>query len=60
MSAKEAIGDKLQGSVATYLKRGGVINNQTKKGLLLSAWVNFLKSVNNWQSYKQERGCLMH
>jgi len=37
MSAKEAIGDKLQGSVATYLKRGGVINNQTKKGLLLSA-----------------------
>jgi len=21
---------------------------------------NFLKSVNIWQTYKQERGCLMH
>ena len=31
-----AINDKLQGSVATYLRRGGVVNNQIKKGLLLS------------------------
>jgi len=22
--------------------------------------VNFFKSINIWQSYKQERGCLMH
>ena len=36
MSAKEAINDKLQGSVATYLRCGGVVNNQIKKGLLLS------------------------
>jgi len=36
MSAKQAINDKLQGSVATYLRRGGVVNNQIKKGLLLS------------------------
>jgi len=37
MSAKQAINDKLQGNVATYLKRacGGVVNNQIKKGLLL-------------------------
>jgi len=35
-SAKQAINDKLQGSVATYLRCGGVVNNQIKKGLLLS------------------------
>jgi len=58
MSAKQAINGKLQGSVATYLKCGGVVNNQIKKGLLLSLWVKiFLKLVNIWQSYKQERDC---
>ena len=36
MSAKQAVGDKLQGSVATYLRYGGFVNNQIKKGLLLS------------------------
>ena len=36
MSAKQAINDKLQGSVAAYLTCVGVVNNQTKKGLLLS------------------------
>jgi len=60
MSAKQAINNKLQGSVDTYLRCDGVANNQIKKGLLLSVWVIFLKSVNIWQSYKQERGCLMH
>jgi len=38
MLAKQAINDKLQGSVATYFRCGGVVNNQIKKGLLLSAW----------------------
>ena len=52
MSAKQAINDKLQGNVA-------IVNNQIKKGLLLSL-SDFFKSVNIWQSYKQERGCLMH
>jgi len=28
MSAKQAINDKLQGSVGTYLMCGGVVNNQ--------------------------------
>jgi len=28
MSANQAINDKLQGSVATYLSCGGVVNNQ--------------------------------
>jgi len=61
MSSKQAINDKLQGSVATYLRCGVVINNQIKKCLLLSLRVKFFfKSVNTWQSYKQERACLMH
>jgi len=60
MSAKQAINNKLQGRVATYFRCGGVVNNQIKKGLLLSVSGIFFKSVNIWQSYKQERGCLMH
>jgi len=61
MLAKQAIIDNLQGSVAAYLRCGGVINNQIKKDFLLSVRVKkCFKSVNIWQSYKQERGCLMH
>ena len=36
MSAKQAINDTLQGSVATYFSCGGTVNNQIGKGLLLS------------------------
>jgi len=36
MSAKQAINDKLQGSVATYLWCGGVVYKQINKSLLLS------------------------
>jgi len=36
MSAEQAVNDKLQGSVATYLRCGGVVNKHIKKGLLLS------------------------
>ena len=36
MSAKQAINDKLQCIIATYLRYGGVVNNQIKNGLLLS------------------------
>jgi len=39
MSAKQAINDKLQGSVAAYLTCVGVINNHIKKGLLQSLTV---------------------
>jgi len=63
MSAKQAINDKLQGSVATYLKCGGVVNLLATKLKQVYCWVckwKQLKSVNIWQSYKQERGCLMH
>ena len=58
---KKAIKDKLQGSVATYLRCDKVVNNQIKKGSLLGLSVKTsLKSANNRQSYKQERGCLVH
>jgi len=53
MSAKQALNDKLQGSVAAYLRCGGVVNNQIKKGLLLSLRVKKLKSVNIWQSFSK-------
>jgi len=44
IAAKQAINDKLRGSVATYLRcGGGNVYNQTRKGLLLSLSVNFLK-----------------
>jgi len=47
--------------VATRLRCGGVVNNHIKKGLLVSLSVKIsLKFVNIWQSYKQERGGLMH
>jgi len=36
MSAKQAINDKLQGSVATRLRFSGVDNNEIKTGLLMS------------------------
>jgi len=52
---------KLQGSVATYLRCCGVVNNQIKKCLLLSLSVKkSLKLMNIWQRYNQERGCLVH
>jgi len=59
MSAKQAIKDKLQGSVATHFRCGGVVNNRIKKGLSLSL-SDFFKPVNTWQSYKQERDCFVH
>jgi len=36
MSTKQAVNDNLQGSVATYLRCGGVANKQIKKVLLPS------------------------
>ena len=45
LSAMQAINDTLQGSVATYLRCGGVFNNQIKKGILLSLRVEKIKSV---------------
>jgi len=36
VTTKQAIDNKLQDSVAAYLRCGGVVNNQIKKGSLLS------------------------
>ena len=44
ISAKQAINDKLQGSVARYLRCDGVVDNQIKKGLLLSPQVRVKKN----------------
>jgi len=41
MSAKQAINNKLQGSVAAYLRCVGIVNNEIKTDLLLSLSVNF-------------------
>ena len=43
MSAKQAINDKLQCSVATCLRCGGVVDDQIEKGLLLSLRVKKIK-----------------
>ena len=55
MLAKQAVHDKLQCSVATYLRCGEVFNNQIK-----SMNQKKLKSVNIWQSYNQERDYFVH
>jgi len=46
MPAKQAINDKLQGSVVACLRCGGIINIQIEKGLWLSLRVKKIKSVN--------------
>ena len=34
---KQATNDKLQDNVATYLRCGGVVNNQIKKGFIVES-----------------------
>ena len=61
MPAKQAINDNLQGSAARYSRCGGDFNSHIKEDLLLSLWgKKHLKSVNIWQSYKQEHDCRVH
>jgi len=55
MSAKQAINDKLQGCVATFLRYGGVVNNHIEKSLR----VKKIK-IGEYLATLQERGCLMH
>jgi len=45
MSAKQTVNDKLQGSVATYWRSGGVVDNQIGKGWFLSLSVNFYRAM---------------
>ena len=69
---KPVINNKLQGTVVTYLRCGGIANNNNQianmpigltKLRKVYCWVYkwiFFTSVNIWQSYKQEAGCLVH
>ena len=57
---KQEINDKLEGSVAAYLRCDGVVNNRIKNGLLLSLPAKKIKLVNIRQSYKQNCGYLVH
>jgi len=59
MSAKQAINDKLQGSIATYLKCGGFVNNQIKKSLLLNLSMDFFL-IGEYLEKLQGRAWLSH
>ena len=59
MSAKQVINNKLQGGVATYLRCGGVVNNQIKKGLLLSVRMKFFL-IGEYLTKLQARAWLSH
>jgi len=54
MPAKQDINDKLQGSVATRLRCGGVVNSQIETGLLLSLRVKIFL-IDGYLAKLQER-----
>ena len=54
-----AINDKLQGSVATYLRCGCIVNNQIRKSLLLSQSVKFFQ-IGEYLAKLQARAWLSH
>jgi len=58
MSAKHAINDKLQSSLATYLRRGGVVNNQIKK---VYCWIcEWIFLMDEYLAELQAITCLVH
>jgi len=59
MSAKQAINYKLQGSVATYVRYGGVVNNQINKGLLLYVSEKMFK-IDEYLTKLEARAWLSH
>jgi len=61
LSAKQAINNKLQGSVATYLRCDGVVINEIKKSLLLGLRVKKNFKISEYLAkLQQERDCLVH
>jgi len=60
MSAKHALNDKLQGSVVACLRCGGVVNNQIKKGLLLTVRVKKIVKIAEYLAELQARAWLSH
>jgi len=57
---KQTTNDKLQGSVATYLRWGGVVNNQIEKSLLLSLPVKKTYKIGEYSAKLQARRWLSH
>jgi len=57
---KQAINRKLQGSVAAYLKCGGVVNNQINKNLLLSLPMKKIFKIGEYLAKLQARTWLSH
>jgi len=55
MSAKQTTNDKLQSSVATYIRCGGVVNKQIKIGLLLSVRVKCIFLIGVYLAKLQAR-----
>jgi len=54
---KQAINDKLQSSVATNSRCGGILNNHFTENLLENLTVEeFWKSVQIWRNYGHEFG----
>ena len=56
MPTKQAIYDKLQGSVATYLRYGGVVNDHIKKGLRVEKKIK----IGEYLAKLQARAWLSH
>ena len=59
MSAKRAINDKLQGSIAAYLRCGRLLITKLRK-VFAECVSEFFLIGEYMASHKQERGCLMH
>jgi len=57
---KQAINNKSQGSSAAYLRCGGDIQNEIKKGLLLYLSGNFLEIGKYLAKLQAKRGSLEH
>jgi len=54
------INNKLQGSLATHLAYGGVVNNQIKNGFLLSLSVKKIKIGEYLAKLPARGGCIVH
>jgi len=59
MSAKQAINDKLQRSLDTYFRYGGVVNSQIKKGLFAESLSEYFK-IGKYLAKLQARAWLSH
>jgi len=58
MSAKQANNNKLQGSVAAYLRCGGVVHNQIKKSYAESVSEKYFK-IGEYLAKLQTRTCTL-